>query len=219
MENRDREEWTKISEDSWFDMQSVEHRYHFALVLGTYSDSKPLAIAMMQTIVEEFVLEKQAENIRYLLLSYIAIGKLQWQYNRSYRTAQHSFDQALAVIDDHPELIDLAGKVFYERCLILSDMEKGDIALQGAFELVDSYDLYGKRAKSKKMFYVFMAIATIAKEEWIYDIGLDYLWRAFQQLRGLPAVVVKHCRTQYKKRHLDTEQAFYAIHDQLEQFL
>ncbi len=209
----------KVSEDSSYDDYSLESRYNVALVLGTYSDEKLLAIKMMQTIVDECVSEKRDEDMRFLVLAHIAIGKLHWQHSKAYRTTQCSFDRALAVIDEHPELVDWAGKVFYERCLILSDMEKGDIALQMAFELVDSYDLYGNKLKSKKMFYVYMAIAAIAKEEWIYDIGIDYLWRAFHQLTKLPKPVSRFCKAKFKHRNLNVEETFHAIHDQLEQYL
>ena len=215
---------------SILDFNSYEGRYHFATMLVTFTDQKQSALMIMHSIVNDFKIHSLSEEwragkvdesaYRYLALAHIFIGRWTWRLHQAFRSAQESFDRALHIVDLFPQYLDLAGKVFYERCLILSEMEKGDAALNMAFEIVDSYKLYGKRLKSKKMFYVYMAIASIAQAESIYDIAIDHLWCAYRQLDNVHPAMNRFIRQQYNKRNdKDGGELFQTIHDHLEQFL
>jgi hypothetical protein len=204
------------------DYHNLEGRFIFAQLLIGYMRQPDIGLRLMESIVSDANRELATgneKNVEWFIRALIQIGLWYWHSEKNETNVQSYFDGALKLIDRFEKFSDLAGKIFFERCLIMSEQEQGNIALNLAFELYDSFQCYGNQQKSKKMFYVHMAIASIAHEELHEDIAIDHLWFASLHLDEINKAVSSFLKRQYKHRFSDLKETYLSMMEHLENYL
>jgi hypothetical protein len=202
---------------------NLEGRFLFAMMLNSYMQEHVLAMRVLHSVLRDARIRikvgKRGDEM-YLVKAYIELAKLNWQLYQNFHVAEDFFRNSLDMIDQFDDLQELTGRIFYERTLILLELGQHEIAMNIAHELQKSFEKYSEAScKTKKMFYVHMAIAAIAYHGWIYDVAVDHLWNAFQYIEESNQTLVDFIHQQYRQRHDDCERAYFLMQEHLEIYL